>query len=383
MMSKPTVFFSHSSKDKEQILVIREKLEKATSGVLDIFLSCDGQSIPCGTNWVYKVEQGLHDAKLMFVFATENSIRSGWIYFEAGFAYSRGIKVVPIGLGVSINDLKAPMSLLQGFDVESADSLNNIIAIINDEFKYTCPDGFSPSDYQEIMDKAATAVKYRIPFEDIVCSAECYVHSEYLLADGTKKHLDICSFYQSIIQYLDKNGISYSHREKYRFHNHEVDCIVVNGLKVIYKKEREASHYQSHQSGYILFLLSTMNFTRSFAMLLSLLTLLKEDKNHFLVLHFCSNIQCVSMDEDKSSILSDYPDEFVPYKDSVDMYEHIATKVLVRVFDNNNSAWNSSQEPEIVVGIAFNCENVNADIVIDVIMRLLSIGILKHIKQNI
>ena len=106
-MSKPTVFFSHSSKDKEQILAIRDKLDKATSGVIDIFLSSDGQSIPFGTNWVHRVEQGLKDATIMFVFATENSIRSGWIYFEAGFAYSKGIKVIPVGLGVSITELKA------------------------------------------------------------------------------------------------------------------------------------------------------------------------------------------------------------------------------------------------------------------------------------
>lgn len=377
-MSKPTVFFSHSTKDKEQILAIRNKLDEATGGALDIFLSSDGQSIPFGTNWVHKVEQGLKDATIMFVFATENSIRSGWIYFEAGFAYSKDIKVIPVGLGVSINDLKAALSLLQGFDIESADSLNNIIAIINRELNCHFAEAFSPSDYQEIMDKAATAVKYRIPFEDIVCSAECYVHSEYLLADGTNKHIDISSFYQRIIPYLDKNGISYSHREKYRFHNHEVDCIVVNGLKVIYKNEREASHYQSHQSGYILFLLSTMNFNRSFAMLLSLLSLLKEDKNHFLVLHFCSNIQCVSNDEDKSSILSDYPEEFVPYRENIDMYEHLATKALFRIY-NYNSSWSSVPESENVVGVAFACDNINADVVVNVIMRLLSIGILKQI----
>ena len=190
-MSKPTVFFSHSSKDKEQILAIKDKLNSATGGVLDIFLSSDGQSIPFGTNWVHKVEQGLKDATIMFVFATENSIRSGWIYFEAGFAYSKGIKVVPVGLGVSINDLKAPLSLLQGFDIESADSMNNIIAIINREFDYRFSEAFSPSDYQEIIDKAASAIKYRIQFEDIVRSAECKVYSEYSQSDGTKMHIDI------------------------------------------------------------------------------------------------------------------------------------------------------------------------------------------------
>lgn len=374
MMSKPTVFFSHSSKDKEQILAIRDKLDKATSGVIDIFLSSDGQSIPCGTNWVYKVEQGLRDAKLMFVFATENSIRSGWIYFEAGFAYSRGIKVVPIGLGVSINDLKAPLNLLQGFDVESADSLNNIIAIINNEFKYHFPEGFSPSDYPEIMGKAATAVKYRIPFEDVVRSAECYVYAEYSQPDGTKKHIDIDSFFNKIESFLDEHGISYSHRGDYV---QSVDCIVVNGIKIIYKKDKETNTFSAKQPGYIHFLLSVINFERSFTALLELLSLLTEDKSWFLILHFHGKFDCVSKDEDKSSILSNYPEEFTVCKDYIDLYEYVATKNRFRVFKENSSQ-SSLQKAENVVGIGFDYDNIKADTIIDIIMRLLSIGILKQ-----
>lgn len=47
-----------------------------------------------------KVEEGLQVAKIMFVFVTENSISSGWIYFEAGYAYSNGIQVIPVGIGL-------------------------------------------------------------------------------------------------------------------------------------------------------------------------------------------------------------------------------------------------------------------------------------------
>ena len=45
-MEKPTIFFSHSSKDRDAILPIKEKLMKITSGVIQIFMSSDGQSIP-------------------------------------------------------------------------------------------------------------------------------------------------------------------------------------------------------------------------------------------------------------------------------------------------------------------------------------------------
>lgn len=99
-MEKPTIFFSHSSKDRDAILPIKEKLMKITSGVIQIFMSSDGQSIPFGKNWVHKIEEiGLNQRKkLLFVFVTPTSIESGWIYFEAGFAYSKGIDVIPVGV---------------------------------------------------------------------------------------------------------------------------------------------------------------------------------------------------------------------------------------------------------------------------------------------
>ena len=119
-MNKPTVFFSHSSKDKDLVLLIKNKVENITKKTINIFMSSDGQSIPFGTNWIHKIEDGLNESKIMFVFVTNNSIDSGWIYFESGFAYSKNIKVIPIGIGVDIGKISAPLSLLQGFNVTSS-----------------------------------------------------------------------------------------------------------------------------------------------------------------------------------------------------------------------------------------------------------------------
>ncbi len=83
-MEKPTIFFSHSSKDKDLILPIKKKIENITANVIDIFMSSDGQSIPFGHNWVHKIEEGLNRTQIMFVFVTPTSINSSWI-FRDGF----------------------------------------------------------------------------------------------------------------------------------------------------------------------------------------------------------------------------------------------------------------------------------------------------------
>ncbi len=151
-MSKPTVFFSHSSKDENVLRKLKDRLSEKLGGTLDIFLSSDGQSIPLGKNWVHRIEEALHDAKLMIVFLSPASIHSNWIYFEAGYSYSKDIRVVPVAiLGVDLAVIGPPLSLLQGFNMNSADGLNNIIALINSTFDFSYKETFDEDDFNQIF----------------------------------------------------------------------------------------------------------------------------------------------------------------------------------------------------------------------------------------
>lgn len=150
-MQKPTVFISHSSVDKDLILQIKSLVSGCTSGTVDLFQSSDGESIPFGNNWIHKVEENLKKSQIMLVFVSPRSVMSSWIYFEAGFAYSKGIKVIPIGIdGVDIGSLKPPLNLLQGFNISSAEGLNNIIAVLNREFDCSYPESFSDTDFERL-----------------------------------------------------------------------------------------------------------------------------------------------------------------------------------------------------------------------------------------
>lgn len=150
-MDKPTIFFSHSSIDKEYISELQKGVNDRTSGTINIFQSSDGESIPFGNNWVHKIEENLHKAKIMFVFISPESLSSSWIYFESGFAYAKGVKVIPIGIkGVDIGKLRPPLNLLQGFNLVSEAGMNNIISILNDEFSCNFSISFSSDDFKKI-----------------------------------------------------------------------------------------------------------------------------------------------------------------------------------------------------------------------------------------
>lgn len=150
-MSKPTVFFSHSSRDKQTLTLLKDMVVEKTGGSIDIFLSSDGQSIPLGHNWVHRIQEALEEAKLMFVFISPNALRSNWIFFESGFAYAKKISVVPVGiLGVDLGALSPPLSLLQGFNITSADGLNNIIALFNETFSHKHSGRFSDAEFRQL-----------------------------------------------------------------------------------------------------------------------------------------------------------------------------------------------------------------------------------------
>lgn len=145
-------------------------------------MSSDGASIPFGKNWLKEIEEALTKCKLMFVWVTPNSTRSNWIYFESGYAYSRKINVVPVGFdGIKLEELPAPLSLLQGFNINSSASLNNILEVINREFDLTFPDIFDDAFFEEnvikyFTDNSAELLEY-------VNGIECEFHPSIKIQD--------------------------------------------------------------------------------------------------------------------------------------------------------------------------------------------------------
>jgi hypothetical protein len=79
-------------------------------------------------------------------------VNSAWIYFEAGYSYSKDIQVVPLGIsGIDLSDIKPPLSLLQGFNIKSVDGLNNLIAVLNYTFSHSHSGTFTKDEFTQIF----------------------------------------------------------------------------------------------------------------------------------------------------------------------------------------------------------------------------------------
>lgn len=371
-MSKATLFFSHSSKDKDVILTIKNKLDKATGGVMDIFMSSDGQSIPFGTNWIHKVEEGLQAAKIMFVFVTKNSISSGWIYFEAGYAYSKGIQVIPVGIGVDIGSLKAPLNLLQGFNVSSEDSLNNFITIINRTFEYRFDSIFEHSDYLEVTKKLVPESINTVSFEGIIDKADCAIYGENTINGKQVKH-DLEKYFADIIGYLETNSISFSKDDRYLSERNT--CIVAHGVKIVYRKELSTTVANRSMYDYcskISFHISTYNFHKAFTLLKNLLQLFDHKESFYIWLHLKDDYSYTISAEDGSSIISTHP-EFDVDKSHIGGYVCNELGLKFYIFDcSEHNARNHT--PDYVASIVFDKDIVLPENIIELVNKLYDIG---------
>lgn len=374
-MSKPTIFFSHSSKDRDLVLSIKNKLDVITGGTMEIFMSSDGQSIPFGTNWIHKIEEGLKSAKLMFVFVTENSISSGWIYFEAGYAYSKGIQVIPVGIGVDIGALKAPLNLLQGFNVLSEDSLNNFITIVNRTFDYRFLNGFEYSDYIKVVKKLTVEELKEAEFEKIVDKVEFEIRSEDVTVDGQKINYNINGFFDAISNYLNKNNISFSKQDDCTC---ECSYLVFCGIKMIcYKERKESEGNQIKYGDYkkIRVFMSPYNFLESFRLLKKLMSFIEGKENGYIRVHLKAQYSYIQSEEDGSSILFNH-EEFRVDKTRIGGYVCSELGLSFFIFDFNkySTRYGRGLAPEYVALVRFKYEDVCAENILDLINRLYKAG---------
>jgi hypothetical protein len=163
-MTKPIVFLSHASKDKRRLVALKVLLDRHAVGAIDFFLSSDGESIRLGTSWVHRVVEALEGAKLMFVFVSEEAIKSGWIFFEAGYSFGRKLDVVPCCLpGVQLRQLPAPLNLLQAQTLHTAKDLNSLLEKCNQVFGLRIPSKLSKRDFDAVFGSQAQEALIQSP----------------------------------------------------------------------------------------------------------------------------------------------------------------------------------------------------------------------------
>jgi TIR domain-containing protein len=123
------IFISHASADTDIAVALQGWIHTTFLGGVSVFVSSDGRSISPGDDWRGRIEQALREADIALVICTEFSLARPWLGFEAGAAWMRGAKVVPLCYhGLSVEFLPLPFSSRQALDVGRPEDMNALLA---------------------------------------------------------------------------------------------------------------------------------------------------------------------------------------------------------------------------------------------------------------
>ena len=83
------IFLSHIHEEKELAILIKNAIEEEFSGFIEVFVSSDGSSIPAGSNFLKRIEDGLVNCIGAIYLISPVSVKRNWINFELGAVWIR------------------------------------------------------------------------------------------------------------------------------------------------------------------------------------------------------------------------------------------------------------------------------------------------------
>ena len=167
-MEKKLVFISHITEESELALILSKEIKKSYLGMLDTFVSSDGESLPAGGRWLDTIDTALKNSAIQISLCSPQSIKRPWINFEAGASWIRRMPVIPVcHSGLSKSKLPIPLSMLQAADIENKSDLKTLF---NELTKILGANETPNIDYENIISKS-NEFSYKYTYIDKIKSA--------------------------------------------------------------------------------------------------------------------------------------------------------------------------------------------------------------------
>lgn len=133
-MADKLIFLSHIHEESALARLVKQALEDEFSGFVDVFVSSDGTSIPAGSNFLKRIEDGLVGCIGAIYLISPASVKRNWINFELGAVWVRNIMSLRDGKseiptlpvchsGLTPGGLPAPLNNLNGITANQASQL--------------------------------------------------------------------------------------------------------------------------------------------------------------------------------------------------------------------------------------------------------------------
>jgi TIR domain len=210
--AKPTVFLSHSSTNRRELLALKRLLDERAGGMIEFFLSSDDDSIAHGTIWPAEVRAALDRMSLMLIFVSSEALKSGWTYFEAGYGLHKlktaNIYCLP---GTDKATLPSPFDILQNRNLHSARDVGLLLRQVNDTLGGRMDESVPREIFDRIFKRPSLGrVEIGPRFEELVESVTVSLVGPY---DSIEIFCRVCSVHQFPVSSVEERR--YGRDERY------------------------------------------------------------------------------------------------------------------------------------------------------------------------
>jgi hypothetical protein len=150
---KRIVFISHITEEKDLALFVKEFIENAFLGLIEVFISSDEHSISLGQRWLNNITDALKNCSIEIILCSNNSIKRPWINFEAGAGWIRDIPVIPLcHSGMEPSKLPLPLNLLQAAKASDISNMKRLLPVLANAIGSNVPN----FDFSDFITKVTT-----------------------------------------------------------------------------------------------------------------------------------------------------------------------------------------------------------------------------------
>jgi hypothetical protein len=160
------LYIVHAAADRDLAILLRARIKDLVPD-LQVFLASKAGDIPTGEDWLAHIHKNLEAATSFLLLLTPRSIDRHWVWYEAGVAWSRGCRRLPVTAGgLDRATVHYPLKAAQILDLEQPDDAAQLFRDLGAELE--SPEAFcrmvratmltppgSPADLQRVRDALA------------------------------------------------------------------------------------------------------------------------------------------------------------------------------------------------------------------------------------
>lgn len=123
-------FLSHAAEDARIAIVLRKLIEQCSLGQATVWFSSDTSTtggVAPGSPWFDQLVSKIDTSVAFLALVTPTSVSNLWLHYEAGCAATKKLPIVPVVAGLSVNDVRLPLSLFNAYNIAQPEPLKTVL----------------------------------------------------------------------------------------------------------------------------------------------------------------------------------------------------------------------------------------------------------------